>query len=204
MQNKKPLAIAYLTQSIKYLELAEEVFGQMVRYGNKHTVVGGGGENKMDDIWKDYHEQTKWSDFNIIFPTLFLFYHGIELMIKGLFPLLGSEIPLGHKSDLLTTLKKQNGVKEEIVNIVDKYLNFDKLKQSPLGDWLQKNKLDVDDLYERLRYPTDKKHSILTNNLPLKYQEEKMIPFAKQIICDSEKLRALFVSQLNEIYPNHT
>lgn len=204
MQDKKLLALAYLTQSIKYLDLSEKIFEQMVEQGNKFMVMSGGSENEAHDTWKNYHEQTKWSDFNVIFPALFLFYHGVELMVKGLFPLLGSEIPYGHKSDLLTRLKKLEGVTNEIIEITDKYLDFEKLKQTPLGNWLQENQLNVDDLYERLRYPTDNSHSKLTNNLPLKYQEKKMIPFVEQIIKDSKRLRVLFVAQLNVIYPNRT
>ena len=110
MKDKKSLALAYLTQSIKYLDLAEKIFEQMVNKGNPHVVTSIGGKHEPESIWKDYCEQTKWSDFNIIFPALFIFYHGIELMIKGLFPLMGSEIPFGHidhKSDLLDKLKNE-------------------------------------------------------------------------------------------------
>ena len=202
---EKSLALAYLTQSIKYLDLAEKIFEQMVNKGNPHVVTSIGGKHEPESIWKDYCEQTKWSDFNIIFPALFIFYHGIELMIKGLFPLMGSEIPFGHidhKSDLLDKLKNEKGIKIEIIEKIDKYLNFEKLKGTPLGDWMEINNININDLYERLRYPTDKSHLILTDNLPLKYQGEKMIPFAKQIIKDSKRLREVSVSQLNEIYPH--
>ncbi len=198
--DKQSLALAFLTQSVKYLELAEKIFEQMVKDGNLHTLSGDWVTE--GDLWKEYHEKTKWSDFNVIFPTLFLFYHGLELMIKGLLPLFGSNIVSGHSSDLLILLKKQNGVEGEIINITEKYLNLNNLRGSPLGDWLEKNNLDVDKLYERLRYPTDRTHMYIANNFPLKYRESKMIPFVTQIIGDSKRLRFLFISQLNKIYPN--
>ncbi len=200
MNDKNNLALAYLTHSIKYLELSEKVFELMVKQGNKHIVIGSGSGEDRHDFWAHYHEQTKWSDFNIIFPALFLFYHGIELMIKGLSFLLGSGITHSHK-DLLTRIKSLIGVRVEFITIFDKYLDFEMLKKTPLGDWLRANDLDIDSLYERLRYPTDKSHSRLTNNYPLKYQEDKLIPFVEQLIKDSKRLRTLSVSQLNEIHP---
>ena len=136
MKDKKSLALAYLTQSIKYLDLAEKIFEQMVNKGNPHVVTSIGGKHEPESIWKDYCEQTKWSDFNIIFPALFIFYHGIELMIKGLFPLMGSEIPFGHidhKSDLLDKLKNEKGIKE-----------FDGMWESSLTDSASKGKPDIE------------------------------------------------------------
>ncbi len=187
-QDHKSLSLGFLTLATHYLGLVESIFEQTVSGGNPHMVAG-------DAPITDYDDQTKWSDFRIIFPTLFLFYHGIELMIKGIQLASAGEIKMIHTpSKLLQLLRSLKDVDVEIVEIVEKYLVIENLIQTPLGDWLRENKLDIDALYERLRYPTDRSNSQLTNDLQLKYREEEMIPFIEKIISDSNKLRRLFVA----------
>ena len=189
MENKK-LALAYLTMGNKYLSLAENVLQEMVNSGNPHLIV-----TEDEEVWGEYFEKTKWSDFNTIFPALFLFYHGVELTIKGFFPLRGIKIPPNHK-DLLNTLKTTNSeeLDDEIMKIIEKYFDLYQLKETPLHAWITQNRLDIDNLYERLRYPTDKGFEDLTDDLHLKYQEEKILPFIESMIKDSKQLRVLSVT----------
>lgn len=198
MENKERLPLAYMTMGGKYLLLAENILQEMVSHDNPHIIA-----TDNENIWDEYFEKTKWSDFNIIFPTLFLFYHGIELTMKGLTSLLGFEISPNHKKDYLAQLEKNDELDKQILGIIKKYFDLSQLSGTPLSDWVTKNNLDVDNLYERLRYPTNKGLIGLTDDWPLKYKEQEMLPFAKMIINDSKQLRSLSLIQFHKIYPTN-
>jgi hypothetical protein len=72
MQNEN-ISLHFLTLASKYLILVQNILNESIKIGNKHFVTDG-----------DYSENTRWSDFNIFIPTLFNFYHGLELLMKGL------------------------------------------------------------------------------------------------------------------------
>ena len=193
VKNKNHLALAYLTQSIHYLLLAESVFFETKQQGNKHIVIS-------DTFITNYEEKTKWSDFNVIFPSLFVFYHGLELLMKGLLTLLENDPETNHRiSILFSSLQNNSEIEPELRDKLQKYISTEEIDKTPLGEWLQKNKLSIDNLYERLRYPTDKSQSNITNNQPLEYKGDKMLPFLGEIIIDSKILRKLMVSLYRKI-----
>lgn len=193
--NKKHLALAYLTQSIYYLQLSESVFSETKKQGNRHIIV-----SSTPII--DYEERTKWSDFNIIFPTLFVFYHGLELMLKGLLILSGQKPkPNHHLLVLLNNLTNKSEIDLAFINTIKKYIIEKELEKTPLGDWLKKNKLNVDGLYEWLRYPTDKNQLDIVENYPLQYKQDKILPFLEGIVSDSKILRTLAVSFYRKMVP---
>ncbi len=192
-EQNKELSLSYLTQAIKYLHLAEAIFTEMKKQGNNWMITSDSPINNYEDL-------TKWSDFNVIFPSLFIFYHGIELSIKGLLMLSDKGISKVHKfSILVMELKKQEIIYNEITDIIEKYTNIELLKDTPLGGWLVENNLNVDNLYERLRYPTwGDDNNVLTNDLVLKYKGKEMIPFIDGIVTDVDNLRRLIVKQYRE------
>lgn len=199
VKDSNHLSLAYLTQAIEYLHLAEQVFSEMKNQGNNWLIISDiPTENHI------YDNQTKWSDFNIIFPSLFIFYHGIELSIKGLLVLSNQNASKIHKfSILFSELEKQENIYDEIIEIIEKYINLNLLKETPLGAWIIGNNFNVDNLYERLRYPTYGNDSdILTNDSALKYKGRDMIPFINEIVFNIDKLRKLVVKQYREIENN--
>ncbi len=188
IEDKKHLALAYLTQSIHYLLLSESVFLESVKQGNKYIIIS-------DTEIIDFEEKTKWSDFNIIFPTLFVFYHGLELLMKGVLTLYNIDLKATHRvSVLFTNLEDCEEVDIELSSILKEYILENQLSHTPIGEWLKENNLNIDNLYERLRYPTDKNQLTLTNNQTLKYKGDEMIPFLEKIIANSGLLRKLIVS----------
>ncbi len=193
-EKNEHLSLAFMSQSIDFLLLTEAVFEETLKQGNRHII---GSFLRVEN----YHEQTKWSDFNVIFPTLFIFYHGIELMMKGLLLLFGRELKHSHKlTELYAELKLINQKDLEfLVLVFSKYIESSNLVDTTLGNWLNKNQLNVNDLYERLRYPVSKNKTKLADNWPLIYQEERGISFIENILNDSKKMRELSVNISREL-----
>ncbi len=97
-------------------------------------------------------------------------------------------------SVLFTNLEDCEEVDIELSSILKEYILENQLSHTPIGEWLKENNLNIDNLYERLRYPTDKNQLTLTNNQTLKYKGDEMIPFLEKIIANSGLLRKLIVS----------
>ena len=76
-KEKFNLARHFLTLSETYFFLVRNVLEENVKQGNLHLVTL---DKEISE--EEYDEMTKWSDFNI-FPILFNFYHGLELLMKG-------------------------------------------------------------------------------------------------------------------------
>ena len=189
------ISLFFLTQSTHYLALAENALQEMERSGNAWMLT-----SDRQITPEEYSELTKWSDFVIIFPTLFSFYHGLELMIKGLLAISNPNVPEIHKfSELFSAIKNTELKDSEILKIAERYLTIGGLTGTPLGTWLKNNSLTPDDLNERLRYPFKKGQKKPTRDHDLKYQEEKMIPFIKQMHSDSLILRKLYVNHLRSM-----
>ena len=193
-KKQKELSLLYLNQAVKYLHLTENVFGEMLKQGNPWTVISNIPIDNYDDI-------TKWSDFRIMLPSLFIFYHGIELSIKGLLIITTRDIKKIHNFLILfEELKKQKNINSEILDIIEKYTNKELLKNTLIGDWLIENNIEVNNLTERLRYPTGRaSDETINRDLSLKYNGKKIIPFVEDLLLDIDKLRRLIVKQYYQI-----
>jgi len=184
----------FLTLSIKYLDLAKNVSDENVRRGNHHMIVG---DEKMTE---EYGETTKWSDFNISIPVLFVFYHGLELLLKG-FLLLRNDYILEsrHRIEaLFREFQKQYSKKRKIIVILEKYLTINSMPDF-LADCLKNNNISIDKLHEFLRYPTDKNAQKVYNYIDLKYQNEKGLIFFKGLVSDLEILGREAVTLYREV-----
>jgi len=184
--NKENLqALLFLTLGSKYLNLTHNALEETVNSGNVHMVVSDGNLS-----WDEYFQKTKWSDFFIIEPVLFCFYHGLELTLKGLILLVDSKEvkPVHSISGLykrLSTLKK---VPEDIKKIIGKYVTEN--NDSMVSGFLTENKKDIDGLYESLRYPADKDFQSLNSYFKFHYQEEEALEECKEILLDIRTLQS--------------
>jgi len=192
-KNKFYKSLSILTLSIKYLSLVKNVVGENVKQGNSHIIdpyiITG---NETIDA-KKYKEITKWSDFNISSPILFNFYHGLELVLKGLL-VLKKDYDLEtrhHIEKLFREFKKNYNEREELISILDKYLT-PRLMPSFLANCLRDNNIQINNLYEFFRYPFDKKFQKEHNYFKLKYREKDGLSFFKELEGDIDTL-------LNEI-----
>jgi len=184
MDEKFDISLNFLTLSLKYLSLVKNVLEENIKQGNLHIIIG---DKEFSE--KEYDQKTRWSDFNI-FPILFNLYHGLELLMKGFLILIDNYKvkPTHDFKKLLNDFKLYYPSQKKIFNILAKYLEPDYMPEL-LSKWLEENKMDITQLHELLEYPFDKTFKKKINYLKLKYQQDKWLSFAKQLVNDIETLQ---------------
>lgn len=190
-------SLEFLTISSKYLITTQNIISEIIKSKNKWIVL-----SDSKDI--DYNDETKWSDFNTLIPTLFLLYHGIETIIKGLLLKNGKiNLKTNHNlTEILCLFKKEFKNEKELINVFDKYIIFNKKNSSKLIVSFIKNNPKIKNpeiLYNSLRYPTNTTFSIDFDYLPLKYKEEEILPSLKEIIDDVDNILKFSVKIYNDI-----
>lgn len=173
-------ALGFLTLAMHYHHLAKNVLEKMGE-SNSHIVVGSKGTIDR------YDELTKWSDFRVLIPTLFLFYHGLELQLKGLLAF-HNKINTNHSlQKLLSAIKKEKDIPLAVTTVAERHIDINQINHF-LKKFITVNKISVDELYMSLRYPTDKKLTKDFSYFELKYKEKKIIPYIEILIADCKML----------------
>jgi len=141
---------SYISVGYNFLQISINSIEQMIIQGNK-TLVISNLEEIRNDGWAEYHEKTKWNDQNIGIPVLFNFFHGFELILKGLIVVSGGDlVNNSHRLDgLLKKLKSCS--KPPHKNILD---HFEKiLTNNGLESFFKINNTNVNSFYELFKYP---------------------------------------------------
>ena len=168
----------FLTLANKYLLLVQSILKESIKSGNKWMVDEG-----------NCNELTKWSDFNIFPATLFNFYHGIELLMKGLILSENLEFKPNHQlKDLLKKIKTESNIDPRIIMRLEEYVLKEKMSNQELKDFFQDNNSSPNKFFDILKYPTTKNLTKDYNFFRLKYRQEKFIPLFKKIISDITKV----------------
>jgi len=199
MSNSKEIVnLSFFTLAIKYLLTTKNILEQIIDTGNKHVITGD-----TNDTWSNYEENTKWSDFNTIIPTMFLFFHGLELLCKSLLLIAKSEntsnIKLDHDlKELFNEVKKLYNDNDELVKTLEKYSNPKKRKSNIIQNFLNENPgiNDVQSLYYSFRYPSTKQLKTAYNYFPMKYRGKDGLVFIKELKNDID----LLITKSKEIY----
>ncbi|OEF97218.1 hypothetical protein BHF71_11190 [Vulcanibacillus modesticaldus] len=168
----------------QYLNTSKILLDKMVETGNKHTVI-----SDKEISWIEYENLTKFSDFNVLIPTLFNFYHGLELIIKGMLRLHNAEFKPEHSfENLLTKLKLSDKTNNEYLEIISKYIEKP-LKIRFLNDYIQTENIEnIYDLYMSFRYPTDRSFNKFYGYIAVKYREEQILDEVLEISRDVTKI----------------
>ncbi len=161
----------------------------MEKQGNHYIILSAGSASE-EETWDNYHEKTRWNDNNIALPVLFNFYHGIELILKGLTIQCGSHFERTHiLSELLNNLSKsKKPPQNDLLVLLEEILDFD-----PNG-FYSENKTSSDKAYLLFRYPEvyndedKKKYQVLSNLIKAK-GEIGLVTF-KEIRDYSYKVRS--------------
>jgi hypothetical protein len=151
----------YLGLSFQFWTLVINTISEMEKTENKKSLMSKYIPNEtFKESYKRYFEKTKWNDFNIGVPILFNFYHGLELIMKGLLQEV-EKLPDGKKTHKLTdyyNIIQQNekifskGIIISIQNVLKENGRF--------SDFFESNKSNVDQFYLILRYPESSKGNI--------------------------------------------
>lgn len=143
----------YITIGYNFIQLVINSIGEMKKQGNKSTLITKGDLTETD-FWAEYNEITKWNDNNIAIPLLFNFFHGSELILKGLIINCGGKLERNdHKlSNLLAKLKNCPSPPEK--NVLE---HFEKIiENNGFEDFFKENNTSIDSFYEIFKYPVFK------------------------------------------------
>jgi len=115
--------------------LFSDHYKQMVMNTLEMAIAGGNPSAIVSDICitnQAFNNKIKYCDYSIIYPLLFLFYHWMELILKGFLIVLIKENPKTKKTDikkiahhnvikLLKRFKENYSDEKDIINFFEKY-----------------------------------------------------------------------------------
>lgn len=188
MKDSSKIAIRHFMLSDNFLQLVESVLSETVSHNNVHIYVGP----PREDIGEHYRQMTRWSDFRILVPTLFNFFHGIELILKAAnYKLTPPSSKPNHKlSDLFSEFKINYPNATELINIFEKYIFPNKADCEILYTFYASNSIaDSSQFFEVFKYPYSKNFLNDFNYGDLNNLNIDGIFFFKQIIKDIQIIR---------------
>jgi len=155
------------------------------------------------------NDKMKYCDYSIIYPLLFLFYHWIELILKGFLLVLVKEDPETKKPDtknithhnvikLLKQFKENYSNEKDIINFIEKYTIKNNMPDF-LKDFFDKNELSVKNYYTFFRYPLDKIFDITYNYDTITHTDKKGLIFFKGLLKDIDSNLVSIVKLGNRI-----
>ncbi|WP_274475610.1 HEPN domain-containing protein [Mangrovimonas aestuarii] len=136
-----------------FLQLSINAIEEMNKQGNATSIFMDGNLSD-EDAELEFAERTKWNDLNIGIPILFNFFHGIELILKGLIIHCGGElVGKNHKlTNLLENLKNTPNAPSD--SLIEHFKNV--LHNNELSDFFTLNNKTVDSFYILFKYPEEK------------------------------------------------
>jgi hypothetical protein len=150
----------YIGITYQFWNLVRESINEMEKINNVKLLISEHNPKiSNEERLAIYEERTKWNDFRIGVPVLFNYYHGLELLMKGLLQEVNA-VPR-NKNHKLTEYYAQIIINEdkftlEIINTIGQFLKKANLFEKFFTD----NGGSVDDFYIMLRYPGPIKENI--------------------------------------------
>lgn len=177
MTNKSEL---YWRMGEHFLRLAHLSSKQLVRFNNRFMTC----TNEPYPIDK-FQDRIAWSDHIVGVPTLFNFYHGIELMLKGTLQFKGSE-GTGHKLTALVDELESFLSDDEFLTLIKSYTK-NIPEESIIHKFNQRNEVSIDDWYQSLKYPESTRNNLYSHQ-DLQFGGENTLPFWDKLSKDSLEL----------------
>jgi hypothetical protein len=170
---------SYITLGYNFLQMTINSIDEMEKRGNKSLIISDGClSQQATEIYVS--DITNWNDFTIGIPILFNFYHGVELVLKGLNLICGNnDVQYSHKlSDHVNSLRLCNNPPDAILLAFFEAL----LKYDPNG-FFEKNKSNSNQFYILFRYPEQsvKKTNQSVISSMLKSQEKLGLETYKEV-----------------------
>jgi hypothetical protein len=188
MTDVSKIAIRHFILADNFLQLVESVLTETVSHQNVHIYVGP----PREDIGEYYRQMTRWSDFRILVPTLFNFFHGIELILKAAnYKIEPPSSNPNHKlSALLAKFKVNYPNAVELISIFKKYISPDSTDCMILKAFYVSNNIaDSSQFYELFKYPYSKDFESDFDYGDLRNLDTDGVIFLKQIIKDIQIIR---------------
>lgn len=177
----------------QFLNSSKVLLEKLVENDNRQVVI-----SNFEITEEYYNEQTKYSDFYIIIPILFNYYHGLELIIKAALEQVGKLKKDRHNmEDLIKKLKEEYKEDENFINcIIEK---IDKPIQIVNKFQTDNNRINGFSVYEALRYPDNKSADKLINYESLLYNGDIIIDDCREIIQNIENIKIVTVRKYREL-----
>lgn len=181
-------ALSFWTLSFQYLTLVQNAARETVAHGNAHVIVRDGKDGFLSE--KESDEKWRWSDHRIAVPVLFNLYHGLELLVKGFILARAPE-----------RLEAHHGIQEWVeqfallfpdeTDLCDRLRKYTQPGGLPdlIGRFLSDNQIQFGQLYEVLRYPTNRGFSNTKRYIELKYKGEDGVAFFRDLVSDLDDVR---------------
>ena len=180
--------------------LFSDHYKQIVMNTLEMAIAGGNPSAIVSDICitnQAFNNKIKYCDYSIIYPLLFLFYHWMELVLKGFLIVLVKENPKTKKPDvkkiahhnvikLLKRFKENYSNEKDIINFFEKYTKKNNMP-SFLKVFFNENKLSVKNYHGFFRYPLDKNFNIRYDYSSIKYTNRKGLIFFKELLEDIDR-----------------
>jgi hypothetical protein len=188
MGHLSKIAVRHFMLSDNFFQLVESVLTETLSHNNVALYAGP----PREDITEHYRQMTKWSDFRILIPTLFNFFHGIELILKAanykITPPLGQP---NHKlTQLFAKFKSNYPTSTELIRIFEKYIFPSAIDCKILNSFYASNKMeDSGQFYEVFKYPYSKNFQFDFDYSELRNLESDGTDFFMQIIKDIQIIR---------------
>jgi hypothetical protein len=179
--------------SDQYITMVTNTLEMAIKSGNPAAIISG------NIISEEYFiSKTKYCDYSIIISLLFLFYHWIELILKGfLLELVKEDADMKKISHhdvikLLEEFKNNFSDEKDIINFLEKYTRKDNMP-TLLKVFFDKNGLSVKDYYSFFKYPFDRNFNIKYDYSNIQYTDEEGLAFFKDLLKDINKYKKSIV-----------
>ncbi len=147
-------ALRFMGLAENFWQLTLNVAEELIKRGNPGSMEFQGWQVPSKE---DFKEHTKWSDTNIVEPTLFIFYHGIELSLKALILAKKEKFENVHGlSGLLEKVKCLYG-DLKFAEFYEKYISSEKMPKV-IEAFCSRSGITIDLYYQSLKYPTSTKY----------------------------------------------
>jgi HEPN domain-containing protein len=176
-------AIRLYDLASNFWRLTLNIASELIKSENPSSLMRDGwAAPSVDEI----EEELRWSDLHIIEPTLFNFYHGIELSLKALLVAKGEPVKGHGLSDFLEIVDSRYN-DSELSEFYGNYILTDNLP-TILKDFCRESNVTMDMYYQSLKYPTSNNKDPFTH-LVLRGQEAEGVKLFEQISEDLKRSR---------------
>lgn len=173
----------------KFLKSARYQAKQIAASGNPGLVVS---DHSFSD--SEYAQHTEANDYNLAIPTIYNFYHGLELFLKGALSADGSLIKKNHDLDNLFKEFKKIYLKESnLVNLLEGVLSVPAMPENDsIRKFCERNKLSPAKFYEALRYPENRGGDAF-KHIDLMHNEIEGVAYFKKMVDFVDRIIPMFV-----------
>ncbi|TLP73233.1 HEPN domain-containing protein [Maribacter sp. ACAM166] len=144
----------YIGMGYQFHQLVRESITEMIKEGNKVNITSKFDDKQSDEeSWDEYKSKTRWNDLNIGVPLLFNFYHGLELLLKGILQEEGVSLKPTHKlNELFSEISNDMNLPDSLISPIKKYIDT----TNQFQEVFRMNNSSPNQYHLLLRYPENK------------------------------------------------